>query len=97
MKTIIEPFKIKMVERIKMTTRQERQRYIDFCPSSNGNDIKLSGHADMGSCRAIVHGTLWVNTNPLPADLCRHPVHRDVVRANHPWPLGSGNPCRNDV
>jgi tyrosine phenol-lyase len=29
MTTIIEPFKIKMVEQIKMTTRQERQRYIE--------------------------------------------------------------------
>jgi hypothetical protein len=27
---------------------------------------------------------------------CRHPGHRDVIRAGHPWPLGSGNPCRND-
>src|SRR5262245_48995838 len=29
MKTIIEPFKIKMVEQIKMTHREERQRYLE--------------------------------------------------------------------
>ena len=29
MKTIIEPFRIKMVEPIKLTTRDERERLID--------------------------------------------------------------------
>jgi type I restriction enzyme M protein len=27
---------------------------------------------------------------------CRYPEHRDVSNSSHPWPLGSGNPCRND-
>ena len=29
MKTIIEPFKIKMIEQIKMTTREERLRCLE--------------------------------------------------------------------
>jgi hypothetical protein len=28
---------------------------------------------------------------------CRYPVHRDKKDLRHPWLLGSGNPCRNDV
>ncbi|MGF1615375.1 MAG: hypothetical protein ACFCVA_16110, partial [Gammaproteobacteria bacterium] len=27
---------------------------------------------------------------------CRYPEHRDVIPGGPPWPLGSGNPCRND-
>jgi hypothetical protein len=28
---------------------------------------------------------------------CRHPGHKDVILANHPWPPGSGNPGLNDA
>jgi hypothetical protein len=27
---------------------------------------------------------------------CRHPGYKDVILDNHPWPLDSGIPCRND-
>ena len=27
---------------------------------------------------------------------CRYPEQRDVIQGGPPWPLGSGNPCRND-
>jgi hypothetical protein len=27
---------------------------------------------------------------------CRHPQHMGMLISHHPWPLGSGNPCRND-
>jgi hypothetical protein len=53
-------------------------------------------HTGMDSCRAILPGTLRVNANPLRADLCRYPGHKDVIQADPPWSLGSGNPCRND-
>ena len=42
--------------------------------------IKLSCHAGRESAARVG----W------------YPHHRDVNVTYHPWPLGSGNPCRND-
>jgi hypothetical protein len=41
--------------------------------------------------------TKAVNSRRHTGRECRYPDHRDVKDFRHPWLLGSGIPCRNDV
>jgi hypothetical protein len=55
----------------------------------------------MRMVRFLVSGVGRINRNAVELSRhagmdCRHPGHRDVIHLGHPWPLGSGNPCRND-
>ena len=88
-------------QRRRQTPRQPQSRKAHRQPPRDNTvdtDVIPAGiHA-----RLSLPLALWVNANPLPADLCRYPEHRDVnVRAGlepapTPWHLGSGNPCRYD-
>lgn len=65
-----------------------------------GNIVKLRRHTGRDSRQTILPVALpvalRVNANPFQTDLCRYLAHTDVIRAYHPWLLGSGNPCRYD-
>ena len=46
-------------------------------------------------CRPEINNTVELSRHT--GRDCRYPEHREVNGDCPPWPLGSGNPCRNDV